>query len=90
MAYTGARRGEIAKTEKSQIKFDKDSQRYHLLIAQGGQRKDGECCETCLRHPKLMERGLMEYVDRQWKDRIFPEVAGTNMTQIDKVFALRQ
>lgn len=87
LAYTGARRGEIAKTEKSQIKFDKDSQRYHLLIAQGGQRKDEECCETGIRHPKLIERGLMEYVDRQWKDRIFSEVAGTNMTQIDKVFA---
>jgi len=83
----GARRGEILKTEKPQIKFDKDSQRYPLLIAQGGQRKDGECCVTGIRHPKLIEQGLIEYVDRQWKDRIFSEVAGANMTQIDKVFA---
>jgi hypothetical protein len=29
----------------------------------------------------------MEYVDRQWKERIFSEVAGTNMTKIGKVFA---
>ena len=87
LAYTEARRGEIAKIEKSQIKFDKDTQRCHLLIAQGGQRKDGECCKKGSRHPKLIERGVIEYVDRQWKDRIFSEVAGMNMTQIDKVFA---
>lgn len=29
----------------------------------------------------------MEYVDRQWKERIFSGVAGTNMTKIGKVFA---
>jgi len=29
----------------------------------------------------------MEYVDRQWKECIFSEVAGTNMTKIGKVFA---
>lgn len=39
LAYTGARRGEIAKLEKSQIKFDEDSQRHYLLIAEGGQGK---------------------------------------------------
>lgn len=31
--------------------------------------------------------GFMEYVDRQWKERIFSEGAGTNMTKIGKVFA---
>jgi integrase len=39
LAYTGARRGEIGKLEKSQIKFDEDSQRYYFLIAEGGQGK---------------------------------------------------
>lgn len=29
----------------------------------------------------------MEYVNRQWKERIFSEVAGTNMTKVGKVFA---
>lgn len=38
-------------------------------------------------HPKLIEWGFMEYVDRQWKERIFSEVVGTNMTKIGKVFA---
>ena len=39
LAYTGARRGEIAKLEKSQIKYDEDSQRHYLLIAEGGRGK---------------------------------------------------
>jgi len=29
----------------------------------------------------------MEYVDRQWKEPIFSEVADTNMVEIGKVFA---
>ena len=29
----------------------------------------------------------MEYVDRQWKERVFSEVVRTNMTKISKVFA---
>jgi len=37
LAYMGATRGETAKLEKSQIKFDEDSQRHYLLIAEGGQ-----------------------------------------------------
>jgi integrase len=39
LAYTGARRGEIAKLEKSQIKYDEDSQRYYFLLAEGGRGK---------------------------------------------------
>lgn len=87
LAYTGARRGEIAKLEKSQIKFDEDSQRYYFLIAEGGQGKTENATRQVAIHPKLIEWGFMDYVDRQWKERIFSEVAGTNMTKIGKVFA---
>lgn len=87
LAYTGARRGEIAKLEKSQIKFDEDSQRYYFLIAEGGQGKTENATRQVAIHPKLIEWGFMEYVDRQWKERIFSEVAGTNMTKIGKVLA---
>ncbi|BAS41814.1 site-specific recombinase, phage integrase family [Klebsiella oxytoca] len=87
LAYTGARRGEIGKLEKSQIKFDEDSQRYYFLIAEGGQGKTENATRQVVIHPKLIEWGFMEYVDRQWKERIFSEVAGTNMTKIGKVFA---
>lgn len=87
LAYTGARRGEIAKLEKSQIKYDEDSQRYYFLIAEGGQGKTENATRQVVIHPKLIEWGFMEYVDRQWKERIFSEVAGTNMTKIGKEFA---
>lgn len=87
LAYTGARRGEIGKLEKLQIKFDEDSKRYYFLIAEGGQGKTENATRQVVIHPKLIEWGFMEYVDRQWKDRIFSEVAGTNMTKIGKVFA---
>ncbi|HFK4065197.1 TPA: tyrosine-type recombinase/integrase [Kluyvera ascorbata] len=87
LAYTGARRGEIGRLEKSQIKFDEDSQRYYFLIAEGGQGKTENSTRQVVIHPKLIEWGFMEYVDRQWKDRIFSEVAGTNMTKIGKVLA---
>jgi integrase len=87
LAYTGARRGEIAKLEKSQIKFDEDSQRYYFLIAEGGQGKTENATRQVVIHPKLIEWGFMEYVDLQWKERIFSEVVGTNMTKIGKEFA---
>jgi len=87
LAYTGARRGEIAKLEKSQIKFDEDSQRYYFLIAEGGQGKTENATRQVVIHPKLIEWGFKEYIDRQWKERIFSEVSGTNMTKIRKEFA---
>ena len=73
--------------EKSQIKFDEDSQRYYFLIAEGGQGKTENATRQVVIHPKLIEWGFMDYVDRQWKERIFSEVAGTNMTKIGKVLA---
>lgn len=87
LAYTGARRGEIGRLEKSQIKFDEDSQRYYFLIAEGEQGKTENATRQVVIHPKLIEWGFMDYVDRQWKERIFSEVAGTNMTKIGKVLA---
>ncbi|WP_306764485.1 tyrosine-type recombinase/integrase [Klebsiella pneumoniae] len=87
LAYTGARRGEIGRLEKSQIKFDEDSQRYYFLIAEGGQGKTENATRQVVIHPKLIEWGFMDYVDRLWKERIFSEVAGTNMTKIGKVLA---
>ncbi|EHH7724721.1 tyrosine-type recombinase/integrase [Escherichia coli] len=87
LAYTGARRSEIGKLEKSQIKFDEDSQRYYFLIAEGGQGKTENATRQVVIHPKLIEWGFIEYVDRQWKERIFSEVAGTNMTKSGKFFA---
>ncbi|EPD1193894.1 integrase, partial [Escherichia coli] len=58
LAYTGARRGEIGRLEKSQIKFDEDSQRYYFLIAEGGQGKTENATRQVVIHPKLIEWGF--------------------------------
>lgn len=87
LAYTGARRGEIAKLEKSQIKYDEDSQRHYLLIAEGGQGKTENATRQVVIHPKLIEWGFLDFVNRQWKEKIFSPVAGKNMPKVGKVLA---
>lgn len=87
LAYTGARRGEIAKLEKSQIKYDEDSQRHYLLIAEGGQGKTENATRQVVIHPKLIEWGFLDFVNRQWKEKIFSPVSGKNMPKIGKVLA---
>ncbi|EJQ7965215.1 integrase [Escherichia coli] len=87
LAYTGARRGEIAKLEKSQIKFDEDSQRYYLLIEEGKLGKTENATRQVVIHPKLIEWGFLDFVNRQWKEKIFSEVSGRNMSKIGKVLS---
>ncbi|UHC85938.1 integrase [Klebsiella michiganensis] len=87
LAYTGARRGEIAKLEKSQIKYDEDSQRHYLLIAEGGQGKTENATRQVAIHPKLIKWGFLDFVNRQWKEKIFSPVSGKNMPKIGKVLA---
>lgn len=87
LAYTGARRGEIAKLDKSQIKYDEDSQRYYFLIAEGGQGKTENATRQVVIHPKLIEWGFLDFVNRQWKEKIFSPVSGKNMSKIGKVLA---
>ena len=87
LAYTGARRGEIAKLEKSQIKYDEDSQRHYLLIAEGGQGKTENATRQVAIHHDLIEWGFIDFVNRQWKEKKFSPVAGKNMPKIGKVLA---
>ena len=87
LAYTGARRGEIAKLEKSQIKYDEDSQRHYLLIAEWEQGKTENATRQVAIHPKLIEWGFLDFVNRQWKEKIFSPVSGKNMSKIGKVLA---
>lgn len=61
LAYTGARRCEIGKLEKSQIKFDEDSQRYYFLIAEGGQGKTENATRQVVIYSKLIEWGFIAY-----------------------------
>ena len=87
LAYTGARRGEIAKLEKSQIKFDEDSQRHYLLIAERRLGKTENATRQVVIHPKLIEWGFLDFVNRQCKEKIFSEVSGRNMSKIGKVLS---
>ncbi|MFO3951834.1 tyrosine-type recombinase/integrase [Enterobacter hormaechei] len=87
LAYTGARRGEIVKLEKSQIKFDEVSQRHYLLIAEGGQGKTENVTRQVPIHPKLIEWGFLDFVNHQWKEKIFSPVSGKNMPKIGKILA---
>ncbi|QJF16986.1 integrase [Phytobacter diazotrophicus] len=87
LAYTGARRGEIAKLEKSHIKYDEDSQRHYLLIAEGGKGKTENATRQVVIHPKLIEWGFLDFVNRQWKEKIFSPVSGKNMPKIGKILA---
>lgn len=87
LAYTGARRGEIAKLEKSQIKFDEDSQRHYLLIAERGQGKTENATRQVVIHPKLIEWAFLDFVNRQWKEKIFSPVSGKNLPKVGKVLA---
>ncbi|ELY2034529.1 tyrosine-type recombinase/integrase [Enterobacter hormaechei] len=87
LAYTGARRGEIVKLEKSQIKFDEVSQRHYILIAEGGQGKTESVTRQVPIHPKLIEWGFLDFVNHQWKEKIFSPVSGKNMPKIGKILA---
>lgn len=83
LAYTGARRGELATLTSSQICFDDDSNRHFLLIREG--KTDNAVRQVPL-HQQLIALGFMEFV-RGKKGKLFPEVAGTNMAKIGKTLS---
>lgn len=80
LAYTGARRSEIATLTKGQVCFDDDSIRHYLLISEG---KTDNATRQIPLHQHLIDLGFLEYVHRQ-EGKLFPEVAGTNMAKIGK------
>lgn len=81
LAYTGARRGEIATLNTKQIMLDADTQRYYILIQEG---KTENAVRQVPVHSHLIERGLLEYAERM-NGELFPLVSNTNMSKIGKV-----
>lgn len=82
LAYTGARRAEIAKLKCSDVRLDDDSQRYYIMI-------DDTKTEAGTRQVPLslhlIELGFMEYVaEFSADDSIFPDL--TNYNQITQFF----
>ncbi|MEN4889408.1 tyrosine-type recombinase/integrase [Erwinia billingiae] len=83
LAYTGARRGEIARLTTEAIRFDDDSIRHYLLITEG---KTENATRQVPIHQHLIDLGFLEYVNSK-RGKLFPEVAGTNMAKIGKVMS---
>ncbi|PIF21286.1 tyrosine-type recombinase/integrase [Candidatus Pantoea floridensis] len=84
LAYTGARRGEIATLTKSQVCFDDDSIRHYLLITDG---KTDNAARQVPIHQHLIELGFLEFVERR-DHHLFLEVSGSNMNKISKEMAV--
>ncbi len=80
LAYTGARRSEIATLTKGQVYFDDDSNRHHLLIRDG---KTDNATRQIPIHQHLIDLGFLQFVEVS-NDALFPEVSGTNMAKIGK------
>ena len=83
LAYTGARRGEIATLTKAQVCFDDDSIRHYLLITDG--KTDNAARQVPL-HQHLIELGFLKFVE-SCDHQLFPEVSGSNMNKISKEMA---
>lgn len=80
LAYTGARRSEIATLTKGQVCFDDDSIRHYLLIRDG---KTDNATRQIPIHQHLIDLGFLQFVEAS-NDVLFPEVSGTNMAKIGK------
>lgn len=80
LAYTGARRSEIATLTKGQVCFDDDSIRHYLLIRDG---KTDSATRQIPIHQHLIDLGFLQFVEAS-NDALFPEVSGTNMAKIGK------
>lgn len=85
LSYTGARRGEIAKLNAEDIKFDDDSQRYFIYIKESKTEAGIRCIPL---HKKLVDLGFIDFVKRKKTkskaNDLFPEIGYVN--RISKVF----
>ena len=74
--YTGARRGELAQLRKSDLKLDKETGRYYLLITndhESQQLKTENAKRKIPVHQVLVETGFIDYVKKS-KEKVFDEL----------------
>ena len=84
LAYTGARRSEIAKLKVSDVRLDDDSQRHYIMI---GDSKTEAGIRQVPIAKRLLEMGFMLYLDGKKPDAyLFPEI--TNRSQVTRLFHL--
>lgn len=80
LAYTGARRSEIATLIKGQVCFADDSIRHYIRLSDG---KTDNATRQIPIHQHLIDLGFLEFAEG-CNDELFPEVSGTNMAKIGK------
>jgi integrase len=79
--YTGARRGELVQLRKSDVKFDKGSGRYYLIITDEHETQKLKTVHSkrlIPLHKELIEAGFIEYV-KSCKDRVFYELSNVEV-----------
>ena len=82
LAYTGARRAEIAKLKRSDVRLDDDCQRYYIMIDETKTEAGTRQVPLSLR---LIDLGFLDYVAGfSAGDSIFPDL--TNHNQITRLF----
>ena len=80
--YHGARAGEIVQLRKIDIKLDRDSQRYYMVISnQAGSVKTKDSNRLVPIHKRLIELGFLEYVEEIEGGLLFPKMQNVKMTQ---------
>ncbi|MCO5618066.1 tyrosine-type recombinase/integrase [Citrobacter freundii] len=87
LAYTGARRSEIAKLKVSDVRLDEDSQRHYIMI---GDSKTEAGIRQVPISQRLINMGFLDYLDSKKADtNLFPEI--TNTSQVTRLFhAIRE
>ncbi|HAV9727364.1 TPA: DUF3258 domain-containing protein [Escherichia coli] len=87
LAYTGARRSEIAKLKVSDVRLDEDSQRHYIMI---GDSKTEAGIRQVPIAKRLLDMGFLLYLDGKKSDAyLFPEI--TNRSQVTRLFhAIRE
>ena len=82
LAYTGARRSEIANLKVSDVRLDDDSQRYYIMIEDSKTEAGIRQVPISLR---LIDMGFLNYLEGKHRsDKLFPEISYSN--QVTRIF----
>ncbi|HHT1380869.1 TPA: tyrosine-type recombinase/integrase [Escherichia coli] len=82
LAYTGARRSEIANLRVSDVRLDEDSQRHYIMIEDSKTEAGIRQVPISLR---LIDMGILDYLKgKQRKDKLFPEISYSS--QVTSIF----
>ncbi|MEE9683225.1 site-specific integrase [Lelliottia amnigena] len=82
LAYTGARRSEIANLKVSDVRLDDDSQRHYIMIEDSKTEAGIRQVPVSLR---LIDMGFLNYLEGKHRsDKLFPEISYSN--QVTRIF----